>query len=884
MAVAQRFLFGMRRFGALVAVLTMVVGALVVVGPAPVTDAMPAPIQVTTTADVVDFGDGFCSLREAIGAANGGLVAIAAGECAAGNAGLDIIELAPGATYVLASSLPLLDDEPLTIEGNDATIDGDDNATLLFAAVETLIKNVTLTGGSGGATPAGALYVYGGPITLDGVTVTENRANQGGGITVEEGELFVTNGSVISQNVAAGFGGGIAIYNGDVTVTDSQIIDNRVATATDQDVYGGGIAVDNGGSIAVIRTLVGGNSVGGRDGYEAFGGGIGVESGRARVTDSTISGNTVGSVGGTIGMPVDPLPRGGGIAVQLGTLDAANTFIAENEANNNGLGGGIYAGLWSSTVLDGTSVIDNVGGTDQGGGIYHEGPLEVTDSIISEHEGGGIFNASSTLTLTDTLVADNQGIGIATSGTGTFTGTRVRMVDGAVALRGGTIELTASGIEGHDSVVRSATSIKLDRSTIQVPAASFGISLSLGNAELVNTTVAGDGSGAQLLRLGTGLNARVVNSTLSGGEVLVDSGATFAFAGSILNEVVDLGGTVTSNGFNVVGTYNSVGFNATDLVGVGDLGLLPLSLNAGGTTLTHDLSPTSPARDFVTSNYGSGVATPAVDQNETMRPQGAFPDAGAVESAEFVLPIVFCDGKQVTINMVIGMSGTGTNGDDVILGTDGADTIQGLAGDDTICGQGGDDQIDGGDGKDFIFGGEGNDTMRGGLGNDRIRGQQGVDTIHGEAGNDFLYGGIEGDTITGGVGRDTIGGFGGADIIDAGPGNDLVFGGFGPDRIDGGEGNDELRGLIGDDIIHGGTGDDTIFGDNGQDQVFGDEGNDEVNGGNSLDMVFGNEGNDVLNGGKANDTLSGGIGMDTCTGNLGIDTADSTCERTFGVP
>ena len=254
---------------------------------------------------------------------------------------------------------------------------------------------------------------------------------------------------------------------------------------------------------------------------------------------------------------------------------------------------------------------------------------------------------------------------------------------------------------------------------------------------------------------------------------------------------------------------------------------------------------------------------------------------------------VECDGKQVTIFAESGSTTFGTAGDDVIWGTDGNDDIQAGSGNDTVCGRGGDDQISGesgndilfgGDGLDFIFGGDGNDEMVGGEGNDRIRGNQGVDTIFGGPGNDFLYGGVDGDTINGGDGNDTIGGFGGNDTINGGPGRDIVFGGFGADTINGGDGNDTVNGLIGDDIINGGAGDDVLNGDQGQDVIHGDSGNDTVNGGNSLDRLFGDDGNDAVNGGKANDWLSGGTGTDTCTGNLGTDTADSTCERTFGIP
>ena len=64
------------------------------------------------------------------------------------------------------------------------------------------------------------------------------------------------------------------------------------------------------------------------------------------------------------------------------------------------------------------------------------------------------------------------------------------------------------------------------------------------------------------------------------------------------------------------------------------------------------------------------------------------------------------------------VSGTATEGADVIEGAGRDDTIDGLGGDDYILGGYGDDSINGGDGDDVIEGGRGSDIMIGGDGND----------------------------------------------------------------------------------------------------------------------------------------------------------------------
>jgi len=82
-----------------------------------------------------------------------------------------------------------------------------------------------------------------------------------------------------------------------------------------------------------------------------------------------------------------------------------------------------------------------------------------------------------------------------------------------------------------------------------------------------------------------------------------------------------------SDGFNVV-SDNSAAVNFT---GPSDLNntdpmLLPIALNAPGTTRTHALAPGSPAMD-----HASAAFAPGTDQRGIVRPQGAADDSGAYE-------------------------------------------------------------------------------------------------------------------------------------------------------------------------------------------------------------------------------------------------------------
>lgn len=113
-----------------------------------------------------------------------------------------------------------------------------------------------------------------------------------------------------------------------------------------------------------------------------------------------------------------------------------------------------------------------------------------------------------------------------------------------------------------------------------------------------------------------------------------------------------------------------------------------------------------------------------------------------------------CAGLDVTINLLLGDAGRGTNGADVILGTPGDDVISGRGGDDVICAGGGADRVWGGRGNDRIYGQAGADRISGGSGADQIRGNGGDDWLRGNAGDDRLVGGGGTDRCDGGAGSD----------------------------------------------------------------------------------------------------------------------------------
>ncbi|HYI49486.1 MAG TPA: calcium-binding protein [Allosphingosinicella sp.] len=238
--------------------------------------------------------------------------------------------------------------------------------------------------------------------------------------------------------------------------------------------------------------------------------------------------------------------------------------------------------------------------------------------------------------------------------------------------------------------------------------------------------------------------------------------------------------------------------------------------------------------------------------------------------------VEFADGTIWNVAQLANMmlSGTATEGNDVIDGTSGADTISGGAGNDSLNGIGGNDVLIGGFGNDALNGADGDDTYRYDLGggNDTITdynafwgsfntlvlgpgldvadlvlarttgtnnlvlsfagesgsitlvkqfetSEWGVDELHFNDGTIISAAALNALYFTNAAtaGADEVyGGFRNDNMFGAG-GNDALRGGEGSDTIDGGDGNDYLDGSPGNDILIGGTGNDTMIGASGDD-------------------------------------------------------------------
>ncbi|MEP7338310.1 MAG: right-handed parallel beta-helix repeat-containing protein, partial [Acidobacteriota bacterium] len=333
--------------------------------------AMGTTITVTTTANTA-ANDGVCSLREAITAANTNTVSgAAAGECAAGMAGMDTIvfNIGVGTPMInVTSTLPTIT-EPVIIDGNTG------GAT-----------RVELNGAGGGVN---GLTITAGNSTIKSLVI--NRFSQ-------TGILINTNGGNIIQNCFIGTNaagtvdlgnsingivlndganntiGGIAAGTGNVISGNNQDGILIGSGSTNNIVQGNFIGTDVNGITALgnssqgvnILTSVSGNTIGGSTtGARNIVSGNGDNGVRIGVgsSNNTVLGNFIGTNAvGTAAIP--NLSRGVSInSAPSNTVGGAATG-ARNVISGNGQEGVFITGsLATGNAVQGNYIGTNAAGT-----------------------------------------------------------------------------------------------------------------------------------------------------------------------------------------------------------------------------------------------------------------------------------------------------------------------------------------------------------------------------------------------------------------------------------------------------------------------------------------------------------------------------------------
>ncbi len=611
-----------------------------------------ATITVNTTADVINPRDGFCTLREAVIAANTNVASGTQGfECPKGDPGGDLIVLPnlQGSPDVYLLAIP---PNPL----NDART-GDLNIT----------QSVSIVGSGSSETIIDGDHLDrvfqigpGTSVEIRRVAIRHGAAPRGSGIANDGGALRVELSYIHANSFGCGTLNctvdGAGLWNsGTLTIDNSTIADNlALCKATGCRATGGGITNAAGGTLSLSGlTFVFSNDarcVG--NSCDAAGGGIWSGGGLFRV--GLVSANRVEC--DPIG-PAGCTARGGGVFVSGGGVSIDGNVIQDNvaqcfQSTCVAEGGGLFnqGGLAS---LQGSHVIGNVVRgvvAARGGGIFNEGggQLTITDSsVVSSNlagcarrsecvaEGGGLYNNSSPTSIAETTFSAN-----ALASRGFARG-------GGIFSSGGSLSIERSTLRGNFVLGNSSV---------------FGGGMALAAVELsmLNSTVSGNfvGCWGQQCAVawggglyfccegGQGPPQGVVGFTTfagnfagcgscapAGGGILIDTmltiGESIVANSSPLN-CVTLGDPFQAFGGNLDTDGSCSGFSlpATNAL------LGPLALN-GGPTETHALLAGSLAIDAASACLFGGDPVP-IDQRNAPRPGGSACDLGAYEVGRVV--------------------------------------------------------------------------------------------------------------------------------------------------------------------------------------------------------------------------------------------------------
>jgi len=345
--------------------------------------------------------------------------------------------------------------------------------------------------------------------------------------------------------------------------------------------------------------------------------------------------------------------------ITAGTVEIHELTIADGNANN---GGGIYN---NGTLTVTRSIISgNRAGFGDGGGIYNNGTLTLVTCTLSDNDsfryGGGLFNAwNAQVTMFDCSVSGNTardegGGGVCCSNNAavtmfdcTVSDNQSRHIGGGIlnfgvltlvncTVSGNTADDDGGGVSHHGNAA-------LSNCTISGNTAWYGggggiliweVPLVLNNCTLYGNTalgIVGPGSDASAPGQGGGVyveepGAFIVNNTLIAGNTAAASGP-------------DVDGAATSNGYSLIGDRSgSTGFAGGEELTVPVGSVIDTSLrDNGGLTQTHAVVYNGPAIDggnnadvpmeITTDQRGAGF--PRIvdgDRNGT-----ATVDIGAVE-------------------------------------------------------------------------------------------------------------------------------------------------------------------------------------------------------------------------------------------------------------
>jgi IPT/TIG domain len=273
--------------------------------------------SLISTADVFNYSSGSTYIvTNTLSSGTGSLAAAVqsanANTTSASTILFDASVFATPQSIALTSSLTLTNaSKPVTIQGPQGvtvTISGNSlvqDFVINTAGVVATIQNLTIANGNAGSNNGGGVAISAGNVTIDHCTISNNVAQNGGGIYVSGGlpgtpisTLLLENTLVTGNSTAgtgSGSGGGLNANGGAETIIGCLFTQN-----TCHGTSGGGALYESYGNMTVINSTFKGNIAAAQGDYSDYGGAIasseaGGVYGSLYVIGCVITGNTAQS-------------------------------------------------------------------------------------------------------------------------------------------------------------------------------------------------------------------------------------------------------------------------------------------------------------------------------------------------------------------------------------------------------------------------------------------------------------------------------------------------------------------------------------------------------------------------------------------------------------
>lgn len=292
----------------------------------------------------------------------------------------------------------------------------------------------------------GAVNVANGTANVQGGTIKNTKANNGGAIYVDGGDFVMNGDGRIDSSIATENGGAVCIDNGSATIYSGEISETSANNGGGVAVIGGTFTMD--GQTAKIEKVNAANN----------GGAVYVETGEVYMKNGEIydvsasNGGAVSILGGTYTMTGGTISKfravpvnktgglGGAIYVTDGTATVSETadgtgLIRGTSEETEALrGGAVYIG-GGTFRMDGGS-IENCDATEMGGGVYlDEGEFSSLGGMLKQCsallDGGGAYLSNGEFMMNG---------GSVLSCTSSRNGGGVYLGGGTLSMEGGSIE------------------------------------------------------------------------------------------------------------------------------------------------------------------------------------------------------------------------------------------------------------------------------------------------------------------------------------------------------------------------------------------------------------------------------------------------------------